>query len=89
MDKRPIGYVPGKGTVLDKKVPKNPKFEKVSTKLNTGQTVKDILIVSDKQVAKRKGELFKRIKGSTLANLLKQEKNFESIYQLNTEQKDD
>ena len=29
MDKRPIGYVSGKGTVLDKKVPKTTKYDHV------------------------------------------------------------
>jgi len=48
--------------------------------LNTGLTVRDIEITSDKSIAKRRGELFKRVKASTIAKLLKEEKQGESIY---------
>lgn len=49
MDKRPIGYQPGKGTVLDKKVPKTTKYDHVESKLagKTGTTVKDIEFMSN------------------------------------------
>ena len=49
MDKRPIGYQPGKGTVLDKKVPKTNKYDHVESKLagKTGATVKDIEFMSN------------------------------------------
>lgn len=52
MDKRPIGYQPGKGTVLDKKVPKTSKYDHVESKLagKTGVTVKDVQFVSKKQM---------------------------------------
>lgn len=48
MDKRPIGYQPGKGTILDKKVPKTTKYDHVESKLagKTGTTVKDIEFMS-------------------------------------------
>lgn len=48
MDKRPIGYQPGKGTVLDKKVPKTNKYDHVESKLagKTGVTIKDVEFVS-------------------------------------------
>jgi len=44
MDKRPIGYQPGKPNVLDKKVPVNPKYSHIESTLTgkTGITVKDI-----------------------------------------------
>lgn len=82
MEKRPIGYIPGKGNPLDKKPPKNAKYDKIGPTVKTGYTVKDINTMSDKLVAKRKNELFKRIKTSTLAKLLKQDNNQESIYNL-------
>ena len=81
MDKRPIGYQTGKGTVLDKKVPKNSKYDHVGSKLagKTGTTAKDVEFISidyhnsgNKEVSKRKGELFKRIKPSTLWKMLNQ-----------------
>ena len=48
MDKRPIGYQPGKGTVLDKKVPKTSKYNHVESKLagKTGVTAKDVEYMS-------------------------------------------
>eukprot|EP01017_Pseudomicrothorax_dubius_P012527 TRINITY_DN15242_c0_g1_i1.p1 TRINITY_DN15242_c0_g1~~TRINITY_DN15242_c0_g1_i1.p1 ORF type:complete len:306 (-),score=69.18 TRINITY_DN15242_c0_g1_i1:65-982(-) len=85
MDKRPIGYIPGKGNPLDKKVPKNPKYEKVTSTIDTGMTVRNIEVVSNQAIAKRKGELFRRIKASTLANLLRTEKNAENIYNMKDE----
>jgi len=39
-------------------------------------------IIGDQMVAKRKGEKFKRIKGSTLAKLLQESNNDESVYNL-------
>lgn len=49
MDKRPIGYVAGKGTVLDKKVHKTSKYDHVESKLagKTGTTAKDIEFMSN------------------------------------------
>jgi hypothetical protein len=38
--------------------------------------------LGDQMVAKRKNEKFKRIKGSTLAKLLQENNNDESVYQL-------
>jgi hypothetical protein len=32
--------------VLDKKVPKNPKYDKVKSTINTGKTMKDVEVVS-------------------------------------------
>lgn len=78
MDKRPIGYIPGKGNVLnlpymkplDKKIPKSTKYQNVGPTLSTGKTVRDVEVISNHTIAKRKGEIFKRIKTSTLFNLL-------------------
>lgn len=49
MDKRPIGYVAGKGPMMDKKVPKSNKYDHVESKLagKTGTTVKDVEIMSN------------------------------------------
>jgi hypothetical protein len=48
MDKKPIGYTAGKGTILDKKVPKNSKYDHIEAKLlgKTGTTIKDIAFMS-------------------------------------------
>lgn len=41
-----------------------------------------MICIGDQMVAKRKNEKFKRIKGSTLAKLLQENNNDESVYQL-------
>jgi hypothetical protein len=66
-------------------VPVNKKYANVSSKLGgkTGTSAKDVNIVSDQLVAKRKGEKYKRIKCSTLAKLLSENQYEESIYNLN------
>ena len=46
-------------------------------------SAKDVNIVSDQLVAKRKDERYKRIKCSTLAKLLSENQYEESIYNLN------
>eukprot|EP00357_Protocruzia_adherens_P008121 CAMPEP_0114996886 /NCGR_PEP_ID=MMETSP0216-20121206/14580_1 /TAXON_ID=223996 /ORGANISM="Protocruzia adherens, Strain Boccale" /LENGTH=267 /DNA_ID=CAMNT_0002361181 /DNA_START=39 /DNA_END=842 /DNA_ORIENTATION=- len=91
MDKRPIGYDSKKGYALDKKVPKNPKYQNVKSTLNTGKTVNKVDIVSDKLISKKKNEMFKRVKPSTVAKLLTQAKpaDSESIYKLGEESKMD
>ena len=48
MDKRPIGYQPGKTYALDKKVPKTNKYDHVESKLagKIGTTAKDVQFAS-------------------------------------------
>jgi hypothetical protein len=48
MDKRPIGYQPGKPSVLDVKVHKTNKYDHVESKLagKIGTTVKDVEFIS-------------------------------------------
>ena len=48
MDKRPIGYQPGKPSVLDVKVHKTNKYDHVESKYagKIGTTVKDIEVMS-------------------------------------------
>jgi len=48
-----------------------------------GKTSKDVNVVSDNLMAKRKGEKHKRIKCSTLAKLMTEHNYEESIYNLN------
>lgn len=65
MDKRPIGYQPGKTYALDKKVPKTNKYDHVESKLagKIGTTAKDVQFASkdfflfkgNKEVSKKKG----------------------------------
>lgn len=50
--------------------------------VDTGKTIKDVKFLSDPYLSKRKNELFKRIKSSTLVKLIGENKNTESIYNL-------
>ena len=54
-----------------------------SKSVKTGISAKDVNIVSDQLVAKRKNEKYKRIKASTLAKLMSETHYEESIYNLN------
>jgi hypothetical protein len=67
---------------ITKKVKTNPKYSEVKSVINHGKTVKDVQVLSDQLVAKRKGENFGRIKGSTLAKFLSETTNEESIFGL-------
>lgn len=68
---------------MDTKVPKNPKYAHIKSTVKTGKTIKDVEILSDSVIAKKRKEVFRRIKCSTLAKLLT-EQNFvqESVYAL-------
>lgn len=68
--------------VINKKVKTNPKYAEVKSVLNHGKTMKDVQVISDNLVAKRRGENFGRIKSTTLAKLLNQVNNEESVFGL-------
>ena len=50
--------------------------------MNTGFTQKNLEVLSDKLISKRKSELFTRVDGDFILKLLKIENNVESIYNL-------
>lgn len=50
--------------------------------IDHGKTMKDVQVLSDQLVAKRKGENFGRIKATTLAKFLSEVSNEESIFGL-------
>lgn len=68
---------------MDTKVQQNPKYAHIKSTVKSGKTIKDVEILSDKVIAKKRKEVFRRIKGSTLAKLLS-EQSFaqESVYSL-------
>ena len=68
--------------MMTKKPPTNDQFKDVKKTIDTGKTIKDVQILSDKLVSKRKSELFKRIYPSTVVKLLDECTNTESIYNL-------
>ena len=88
-DKRTIAQKFGDKTIQDKKLKENPKYKQVSKVVDTGSTIKNSQFMSDQLISKRKSELFKRVKGSTIIKLMKaaKENQTESIYNLgNNEQ---
>lgn len=85
MDKQPIGYKPGQKYFMDEKPKKNPKYQEVKGKLNTGPTVDKMVLLSENKVAKRRTEVFFRLAKEGLADLLDIEKNPESIYNIGFE----
>jgi centrosomal protein CEP41 len=66
---------------LDKKIPINPRYANVGPVIDTGAKMKSEVPVSDKYIARRKGEMFKRIGAGALAALLNKEDLSENIYQ--------
>ena len=101
-DKRTIAQKFGDKTIQEKKLKENPKYKQVSKVVDTGSTIKNSQFMSDQLISKRKSELFKRVKGSTIIKLIKsaKENQTESIYNLgngdqninnqnNEDQKDD
>ena len=65
---------------LDKRIPVNPRYAKVLSVIDTGAKLKPETAVSDKYIAKRRGEVFSRIAPSALAALLNKEDDSENIY---------
>jgi centrosomal protein CEP41 len=86
-----IGDKYGKKGFLNKKVKSSSKYDHVQSKLKSGKTVKDVEVISDQLVAKRKFENFKRIKGTTLEKLLSEQTaiSAESIYQMGGDNPDE
>ena len=83
-DKRTIAQKFGDKTIQEKKLKENPKYKQIAKVVDTGSTIKNTQFVSDQLISKRKSELFKRVKGSTIIKLIKsaKEKQTESIYNL-------
>lgn len=91
-DKKPLGERLGNKDVfkkffnfsqaINKKVKANPKYADVKSVINHGKTMKDVQVISDNLVAKKKGENFGRIKASTLAKFLSEINNEESVFGL-------
>ena len=67
---------------MTKKIKANPKYANVKSVVSHGKTTKDVDILSDNLVAKRKGENYGRVKCSTLAKFLTEFSESESIFGL-------
>ena len=60
----------------------NPKFKEVKSVVDHGKTMRDVQVLSDQLVAKKKGENFGRIKQTTLAKFLSEASSEESVFGL-------
>ncbi len=67
---------------MTKKTTESKKFANVAKQIDTGRTIRDVQFLSDQFVTKRKTEMFKRVKGSTIVKLIGGNKSTESIYNL-------
>lgn len=89
-DKRDISQIYGNKDSTNKKQVKNPKYDSVKSTVDTGKSIKNVVMQSDQLVSKRKSELFKRVKGGAIIKLFSEIKIQESIYNLggNNEEKE-
>lgn len=84
-DKRTIAERYGNKAIMEKKPQQSTKYKNITQMVDTGKTIKDVQFISDQLVSKRKSEMFKRIKSSTIIKLLNQNTQTESIYNLGNE----
>jgi len=68
------------GNPLDKKVPESKKYAHVQSSLDTGASAKKQGVISTSAAAKRRDEIFKRIRPATLVRLLQEREVCESVY---------
>lgn len=67
---------------LEKKVPENKKYAHIGSSIDTGASAKKEKLHSANVTAKRKDEIFKRIRPITLVRLLQEREVSESVYAL-------
>lgn len=70
----------GDGNILDKKVPESKKYQHIASSIDTGATAKKVVVSSTSAVARRRDEIFKRIRPATLARMLAEREVNESVY---------
>lgn len=58
---RARGKTQNKLSVMERRIPQNPKFKNVKSKLNTGTTVDKVRLISHKEYLKRRDETFYRL----------------------------
>ena len=68
--------------LMDKKPGTSAKYKEVTKVINSGKTINDVQVLSDQFITKRRNELFKRIKNTTIIKLIEENNNTESIYNL-------
>lgn len=74
----------GDSDILNKKVPESKKYTHVASSIDTGASAKKVTVISAAELAKRRAEIFKRIRPSTLVRMLGEREVNESIYAMGT-----
>lgn len=77
------------GNPTDKKVPESKKYAHIISSINTGASAKKVQCVSSNTAARRRDEIFKRIRPATLVRMLQESEVHESIYALGDMSLDD
>lgn len=70
------------GSPLDKKVPVSKKYAGIGSSIDTGASANKQVIVSCGVAAKRRDEIFKRIRPATLVRMLEERNVHESIFSM-------
>mmetsp|Transcript_74765 Transcript_74765/g.216072 ORF Transcript_74765/g.216072 Transcript_74765/m.216072 type:complete len:251 (-) Transcript_74765:83-835(-) len=68
----------------DKKVPQSSKYAHIGSSIDTGASSKKVQSVSAAQAARRRDEIFKRIRPATLARMIQERDVPESVFALGT-----
>ncbi|ETW10068.1 hypothetical protein H310_00454 [Aphanomyces invadans] len=56
-------------TIMEKRLPQNPKYKDTQSRLDTGSTVNKVRLISSKEFLKRRDETFRRVTPRCLAEL--------------------
>lgn len=67
---------------LDRKVPESKRYSGVRSGIDTGASANKTVVVSASATAKKRNEVFKRIRPATLARLLEEREVNETVYAL-------
>ncbi|CAK4651602.1 unnamed protein product [Aphanomyces euteiches] len=59
-------------TIMEKRLPQNPKYKDTQSKLNTGNTVNNVRLISSKEFLKRRDETFRRVTPRCVADLFRE-----------------
>lgn len=76
------GYSSSFGNALDKRVPKSSKYANVESSIDTGASARKQIIVPTGVAAKRREEIFRRIRPAKLVMMLEERNIGESIFQM-------
>lgn len=74
------------GSVSDKRVPESKRYAHIGSSIDTGASSRRASAPTSSQTAKRRDEIFKRIKPSTLVRLLQERSVTETVYAMGADE---